>query len=156
MFNKSRKKERASHLALPPRFAKLLFCKLLLEDEKNEKLGDFEEVFRYMAEQRGVFKARVWYGTQILKAIPACLENIIYWRCMMIRNYLKTALRNMRKSKAISFINIFGLSIGIAFFILVFLFVSNEYSHDRFHKNHKSIYRILSEHKFDNQQRVGS
>lgn len=156
MFNKTEKKEPASSRALPPRFAAWLFGKLLLEDEVNEKLGDFEEVFRYTAEKKGVFKARLWYVLQILKTIPACLENNIYWRYMMIKNYLIIALRNIMKSKAISFINIFGLSIGFAFFILVFLFVSNEYSHDTFHKNHQSIYRVLSEHKSANQHRVST
>ena len=97
MFNKTEKRGPASSRVLPPRFAKWLLGKLLLEDEKNEKPGDFEEVFRYTAERKGVFKARLWYGMQILKTIPACVENIIYWRCMMIKNYLKIALRNIRE-----------------------------------------------------------
>lgn len=140
----------------PPRLGNWLFCKILLEEEINEKLGDFEEVFKFTAEQKGVFKARLWYWLQIFKTIPACVENIIYWRCSMIKNYLKIALRNISKNKVISLINIFGLSIGIAFFILVFFFVKNEYSFDRFHENHKTIYRVLTEYKSANQHSVGA
>ncbi|MCK4766495.1 MAG: ABC transporter permease [Candidatus Aminicenantes bacterium] len=140
----------------PPLPGSRFFGKFLLNEEINEKLGDFEEVFRYIAEGRGVFRARLWYWLQIFKTLPACLENIIYWRLIMIKSYLKIALRNITKSKAISFINIFGLSIGIAFFILVFLFVKNEYSHDRFHENHDSIYRVLSESKSAKNHRIGA
>jgi len=57
-------------------------------------------------------------------------------------NYFKVALRNMLKHKLFSFINIFGLSLGLAFVILAFLFVSHEYSYDNFHSNGSNIYRV--------------
>ena len=56
----------------------------------------------------------------------------------------------------ISFINIFGLSIGIAFSILVFLFVKNEYSFDRFHKDSNRIYRIMNESIYTNRYYLGT
>lgn len=149
--------KRSSHKNLkPPRFANRLFAKLLFEEEKNEKLGDLEEVFGYITGEKGLLKARLWYWIQILKAIPTCLENIIYWRKTMLKNYLRIAMRNITKNKAISFINIFGLSIGIAFFILIFLFVKSEYSYDTFHDNYKNIYRVNSESTYKNRHRVGT
>src|SRR4028118_378791 len=60
----------------------------------------------------------------------------------MIKHYVKVALRNLVKQKGLSFINIIGLSIGLACFILFMLFGINEFSYDRFHKNAAHIYRV--------------
>jgi putative ABC transport system permease protein len=62
----------------------------------------------------------------------------------MFKNYLKIALRNLKKNKAFSFINIAGLAIGMACCILILLYVSDELSYDNFHENEDRIYRILS------------
>ncbi|MCD2421332.1 ABC transporter permease [Niabella pedocola] len=53
----------------------------------------------------------------------------------MIKNYFKTAWRNLVRNKVYSLINILGLSIGMAACILILLWVQNQLSHDRFHKN---------------------
>ena len=58
----------------------------------------------------------------------------------MIKNYLKTAWRNLSRQKTLAFINVFGLSVGIAFSILLLLYCVNELSFDRFHKNANNIY----------------
>lgn len=60
----------------------------------------------------------------------------------MISSYLKIARRNIQKRKLYSFINAFGLSIGIAFCILIFLFIRDEASFDQWHVNKNQIYRI--------------
>ena len=60
----------------------------------------------------------------------------------MLRNYLKIAWRNLVKSKSFAFLNIAGLSTGMACSILILLWVQNELSYDSFHKAAKSIYRI--------------
>ncbi len=60
----------------------------------------------------------------------------------MIRNYLKTALRNLQRNKVYSLINILGLSLGLACAMLIILYVKDEVSYDRFHKNVNQIYRI--------------
>lgn len=60
----------------------------------------------------------------------------------MLKNYLKIALRNFVHHKLYSAINIIGLAIGIACCILIFLFVRNELSYDRFHANADRIYRV--------------
>jgi len=52
----------------------------------------------------------------------------------MLKMYLKIAFRNLAKNKLYSFINISGLTIGIASCILIGLYISNELSYDRFHK----------------------
>ena len=60
----------------------------------------------------------------------------------MLKNYLKIALRNLRKHKVYSFINIMGLAIGIACCLLILLYVQDELSYDRFHRRAENIYRI--------------
>ena len=60
----------------------------------------------------------------------------------MIKNYLKIAFRNISRHKAYSFINISGLAIGMACSILILLWVQNELSYDKFHKNADCIYRV--------------
>ncbi|HVV07059.1 MAG TPA: ABC transporter permease, partial [Puia sp.] len=60
----------------------------------------------------------------------------------MFKNYFKTAFRNLLQNKIYSFINIAGLSLGLACAILIMLYVNDEISYDRFHKNLGRIYRI--------------
>ncbi len=60
----------------------------------------------------------------------------------MIRNYLKTAWRNLVKNKFYSVINIAGLTLGLAIGILILLWVQDELSFNAFHKNAKNIYRL--------------
>ena len=62
----------------------------------------------------------------------------------MLTNYLKTAWRNITKNKFFSAINIFGLSIALACCILMYLFIQNELSYDRFHQHASYIYRLTS------------
>jgi putative ABC transport system permease protein len=60
----------------------------------------------------------------------------------MIKNYFKTAWRNLWRHKLYSLINIKGLTVGLAVGILLLLWVQDEFSYDRFHKNEKNIYKV--------------
>jgi putative ABC transport system permease protein len=60
----------------------------------------------------------------------------------MSKNYIKIAIRNLLKYKGTSFINIFGLSVGITCCILISLFVLDELSYDRYHEKSDQIYRV--------------
>ncbi|HEU5291876.1 MAG TPA: ABC transporter permease, partial [Cyclobacteriaceae bacterium] len=71
---------------------------------------------------------------------------------IMIGNYFKVAARNIQKRKLYSFINAFGLSIGICFCMLIFLFIQDERSFDEFHSNKHLIYRI-EEKSYDTWQK---
>jgi len=61
----------------------------------------------------------------------------------MLKNYLLLAIKNFRKQKMFSGINILGLTVGITCCLMIFLFILNEFSYDNFHKNGKNIYRIM-------------
>src|SRR5436309_1947080 len=76
----------------------------------------------------------------------------------MFRNYFKTALRNLWRSKFFSLINILGLSVGIACCMLIFLYSKDEISYDRFHEKKDNIYRITATitHADGNADKIGS
>src|SRR5450432_509846 len=61
----------------------------------------------------------------------------------MLKNYLLLAFKNLRKQKMFSLINILGLTVGITCCLMIFLFIINELSYDKFHKNANSIYRVM-------------
>ena len=61
----------------------------------------------------------------------------------MFRNYLIVAVRNLRRHKVYSLINVSGLAVGMTCAILIFMYVSNEWRFDRFHENSERIYRIV-------------
>lgn len=63
----------------------------------------------------------------------------------MIKNYLKVALRNLFKHKGYAFINILGLAVGIAASVLIFLYITNEMSYDKFHDKADRIHRITAD-----------
>ena len=69
----------------------------------------------------------------------------------MLKNYLKIALRNIRRHKGYSFINIAGLAIGMAACILILLWVQDELSYDRFHKKSNHLYRVFAEFTYANE-----
>lgn len=63
----------------------------------------------------------------------------------MFFNYIKVAFRHIRKNKVFSFINIFGLALGMAACLLMLMYVYNEKSYDDFHKEKKRIFRIITD-----------
>ncbi|WP_257666721.1 ABC transporter permease [Parapedobacter tibetensis] len=63
----------------------------------------------------------------------------------MIKNYFKTAWRNLMRGKAFSVINIVGLAIGLTAFLLLALYIKDELSYDRFHEKSDRIYRVSRE-----------
>jgi putative ABC transport system permease protein len=68
----------------------------------------------------------------------------------LIWNYIKIALRRIKRQKSYSFINIFGLAIGMACFILIVLWIQNELSFDKFHTNKDRLFRIQNKHSNGN------
>ncbi|MVM33067.1 FtsX-like permease family protein [Spirosoma sp. HMF4905] len=60
----------------------------------------------------------------------------------MLRNYLLIAFRNLRKHKTFSFINLTGVAVGLACFLLIALYVKDELSYDRYNTNADRIYRV--------------
>ncbi|HEX6227531.1 MAG TPA: ABC transporter permease, partial [Chryseolinea sp.] len=68
----------------------------------------------------------------------------------MIRNYFTIAVRTLLRNKVFSFINIFGLALGLSCSILILLWVQNELTWDRFHPNIERLYRVYINRPGDN------
>ncbi len=107
----------------PSRIAQWILKKFLNQENAAPRLGDFEEVFHSIAESEGNFRAGIWYWKQVIKSIPELLNSSIFWSTAMFKNYFKIAVRNLAKYKYYSAINIGGLAIGIACFLLVLLYL---------------------------------
>ncbi|MEO6314003.1 MAG: FtsX-like permease family protein [Chitinophagaceae bacterium] len=72
----------------------------------------------------------------------------------MIKNYFKLAIRNLLKQRFISFINLFGLTVGLTCCLLITVYVLNELSYDRFNANADNVYRVTR--SFNNENGVVS
>ncbi len=73
----------------------------------------------------------------------------------MLKNYLLVALRNLRRNKIFSFINIVGLALGIACSLLIILWVQDEKSMDSFHANRSRLYNIYERQYYDGRIEAG-
>ncbi len=62
----------------------------------------------------------------------------------MIKNYIKTAFRNLMRNRSFAVINVLGLAVGIAASLLIFLVIRFETSYDKFHSKQDQIYRVVS------------
>jgi len=69
----------------------------------------------------------------------------------MLKNYLKTAFRNLRKNKTFSLINIMGLALGLVCSLLIMLWVNDEYNVDAFHKDGSQLYSVYERQNHDGQ-----
>ena len=69
----------------------------------------------------------------------------------MFKNYFKIAWRNLFRNKGFSLTNLLGLTIGITCTILIFLWVQDELTYNKFHANYNSIYKIMANRDFNNQ-----
>ncbi len=129
----------------PPAIAVKLLKYFLNRYEYYEKLGDLEEVYYALLEQNGKTAADRWYRRQVLKAVPKFTVNSIQWSVIMFINYIRITLRLLKKQKVYTFIKISGLSLGMAFFLLMIGYVQFEMSFDKFHDKGDRIYRVLRE-----------
>jgi putative ABC transport system permease protein len=66
----------------------------------------------------------------------------------MLYNYLKIAIRNLLRHKVFSFINIFGLALGMTCSILIMLWVQDELSFNQFHTNIGRLYRVIEDQHY--------
>ncbi|MCF0075700.1 ABC transporter permease [Dyadobacter sp. CY261] len=143
----------------PPRWAKQLLRWLHPENSIEEVEGDLDELYAYNYRKGPMDKAgkrrALWrYLLNLITVIPPFVrrrrdkpkyEQPSFISRDMLKTYFKLAYRNILKNKAYSVINISGLAIGLASSILILLWVQNELSYDKFHKNADRIYRIVGD-----------
>ncbi|WP_460475086.1 ABC transporter permease, partial [Emticicia fontis] len=134
----------------PPRWADRLLEWFCVPELLEEVQGDLHEKFEKNVRVFGEQTARREYIIGVLSFIrPFALkrnvrayQSSLYLK-IMISNYFKIAFRNLLRYKGYSFINIFGLATGMAVAILIGLWIYDELSYNRYHKNYDSIAQIM-------------
>ncbi len=107
-----------------------LLTRLVKERDSESLLADFEEIHQSISSEKGLAVANAWYFKQILVSIPPALGNRCYWFAITFQNYCILAFRKYSRQRTITFINISGLALGIAAFVIFELFISYETSFD--------------------------
>ncbi len=131
-----------------PRWAGWMLRRFYDEEELQEKLGDFEEIYGFRIVQCGRLRAALWSLTHIIRLLISKLELAFYWSFGMFKNYVTIAFRHLKRHKAYSLVTISGLSLGMAAFLLISIWVLHELSFDRFHENASSIFQVFEERSF--------
>lgn len=138
----------------PPRIAEFILSLFMSREEENFFLGDFEEIYRNIELSEGKSEAVKWYWLHAFLSIPGLIKNRIYWSITMLGNYLKLAVRNIMKYKVHSAIKIFGFALSLASCILIYLYVQDELSYDKYQRDYERSYRIALEIKGDKSERT--
>jgi len=104
--------------------------------------GDYEVEYAGIYQDHGRGRAFLWILWNTLKAVIYYSLFITKWSTIMFRNYLKVAFRNVKRHKIYSFINVASLTIGMTCVALLLLWIQDELSFDKFHKNIDDIYLV--------------
>lgn len=127
-----------------PKIPHAIFKWYCQEDKYEELHGDLEEFYYERVTELGLGKARWYYLLDVIRCCqPYAWKNSktqTNSNIIMLSNYSKISLRNIRKNPLTSFINIFGLSMAIGICLLVYGFAQWTYSIDQFHKNKNEVY----------------
>ncbi len=130
----------------PPPLATRLLKMTASSGDYDSAFGDLVETFEYIAEKEGHKKAMRWFWKEVLKSLSGFLKNRTHRSAAMIKNYVKIALRNIRRNKIFTLINTLGLAVGMACFILITLWIQDETSYDKFHTNKDNLFLLTVIH----------
>ncbi len=128
---------------IPPKWASKILLRINNLEDGYSLMDDLEIEFEDLASRKGRFSAVSWYILQVLKVIPQILFSTICRRLTMYKNYLKIALRNLRRQKAYSLINISGLTTGMVCCILISLWILDELNYDTYHDDAEFLYQAI-------------
>lgn len=129
----------------PPRWASRLLAWYCDPAALEEVQGDLNEAFYSRLTDQNSYTARVLYIKEVFQSLNRRNRKRSQPpnHFIMLNNYLKIAVRNFSKQKLYSFINVFGLALGITCVLLLTLFVLNEKSFDKFHARQNRIFRVV-------------
>ncbi|MBN1273927.1 MAG: ABC transporter permease [Candidatus Aminicenantes bacterium] len=141
----------------PPKLANWVVEHFLPASERPFLNGDFDEIYNDIFDEKGHGAAFRWYWAQIARSLPQIFFQYLSWSVIMFKNYLKTTLRNLQRHKGYSLLNIAGLAVGMACFVLILLYVRYEFSYEENNHQASHVYHIYVEHtKTDEIYRVRS
>lgn len=127
------------------RFLKFICPIHLLEEIEGDLIQKFDRDVKTFGEKkarRRLLWNVIWFFRPGIILRNKFLLNIN--SIPMLKNYFKITLRNLNKRRAYSFINVFGLAVGVAACLVIGKYVEFETSYDAFHTNAKNIYRVVS------------
>ena len=137
----------------PPRLPAWLLRRLHPEDTLEEVQGDLDELYAHWLAKDGKRRADLRYGLAVLSVLPPLVKRRrpnrdsypqpSFFQPDMLRNYFTIAWRNLVRHKAYSFINVFGLAVGMAVALLNGLWVWDELSFDQYHENYPHIAQVM-------------
>jgi len=125
-----------------PFFARFILNRMTFYKNNHSVIEDFEETYNDILKSEGRFRADAWCYFSAVNSLIEYMKFTLYWSVSMFRSYLKTAFRNFQRHKGYSFINIYGLAVGITCFIFMMMYVKYELSYDTFHEKSDQLHRI--------------
>ncbi|MEM1135161.1 MAG: ABC transporter permease [Bacteroidota bacterium] len=145
---------------IPPKLAQRFLHWFLRDDLSEEVEGDLEELFYTQSEDGSQLKAKLNYWYQVLSylrpfAIRKSKQVHLNYYTMFRHNFLLT-YRSFKRYKMSFFINLTGLSTGLACALLIYLWVNDELSVDKFHEKDKRLYHVMMHYHVDGVVSTGS
>ncbi|MCK5146560.1 FtsX-like permease family protein [bacterium] len=104
-------------------------------DETVTIANDILEYYTSIIKTEGRLEAAKWMTWQLVGSVCSLIYGKLKWRQGMLKNYLKIGVRNLKKNRVYTVINIVGLSVAIAWSLLVFHYVYDEFNYDKFHRD---------------------
>ena len=115
----------------------------LVSERRNYGLfGDIEELYERQVAASGRLRAALWLWGQVIGALVHSVLDSLYWSGVLLKNSLKITYRNFLRQKLYTVINLAGLAVGIACFILIMTYVHHESGYDSFHAASGRTYRL--------------
>ena len=140
----------------PPRWATWLLTRWGHPDTREEALGDLLELHAHWVETMGERRANHRYAYNALKLLRPLAQSKrkpeyttpFFLHPAMLRDYFRTALRNLLRQKGTSLINLAGLTLGVTACLAIYLVTNFELSYDTFHPDRERIYRVVGESRY--------
>ncbi|MDN5200998.1 ABC transporter permease [Fulvivirgaceae bacterium BMA10] len=135
------------HKPIPPKLAERFLLWFIRNDLAEEVLGDLDEKFYQTFEKKSAYRARLNYWYQVISYLrPFAIRksrsinsNYIF----MIRHNFLITFRGFKRYKASFFINMIGLSTGLVCALLIYLWVNDELTVDKFHEKDDRLYQVM-------------
>ncbi len=137
-----------------PRFANFLLGIFCRSQHLDEVKGDLEENYLWRIKEKGLFKAKLRYFLDVFSAIrfmrcPRQIETA-FSRSMLF-SFIKSSFRNFKRNRVYTFLNLFGLALGMAAALFILEYVSDELDYDQFEQS-DDMYRISQDFVKNNER----
>ncbi|HLF34474.1 MAG TPA: ABC transporter permease [Cyclobacteriaceae bacterium] len=135
--------------SIPPASARRFLRWFLRDDLAEEVQGDLEEKFYATLKKNSLFRTRINYWFQVLNYLrPFAIKkpdtaNMQQNHFALLRHNFIISFRYFRRNATSFFINMLGLPAGIACALIIYLWVSDEFQVDKFHRNRDRLYQVM-------------